>query len=241
MLQVSYIIATSDSFDAMSSYIIPITSLAFTVLSIILAVIQLYWHKLMLFDQDLIMIEFDVCGPSVHSKAEKVKNIVHSLCWKMARILSVGKGMVEIMRPTDIPKGLRVHVNVSVVIDDEKDENLCEKFETLMNDAINSGLVQATFGECWKLDQVPTVSNLSVSTKDSKKRIKKWSTMEGVHMTMEEEKEADAGALQRNENEIGDDDIDVDFIETDMLQNDEGVMMTNEGADNGIEEEALQP
>ena len=186
------------------------------------------------------MIEFDVCGPSVVSKTGKVENMVHSLCSKMARILGVGKGTVEILRPTDIPNGLRVHVNVSVVIDDEKDENLCERFENLMNDAINSGQVQATFGECWKLDEVPTVSNLSVSTKDSKKRIKKWSTMEGVQMTMEEEKEADAGALQMNENEIGDDDIDVDFIKTDMLQNDEGVMMTNEGAD-GIEEEPLQP
>jgi len=211
VLQISYILVTTGTrIEA-----ITVTSLTFTVISIIVAVISLFVQKQILFDQDLVMIEFDVCSSAVATKEEACKNMVHGLGKRLSAIVGVDKGLVEILRPTNIPNGLRVHLNIHVVDDDEEDQNKCEEFETVMIDALKSGQVQASFRDCWELNSVPIVSNLSVDTKDSKKKIRKMNTMEGMQMTSE--LGVRVQSTDPDMNGTGDVDVDVDEV----LLNDE--------------------
>jgi len=123
------------------------------------------------------MIEFDVAGSSVVAKGEECRNRVKHLGVQLSAILGVDKGLVEILRPSSIPNGLKVHVNVHVV-DDEEDNDMLQHFENLMNNAIISGQVQSSIRGCWELDEVPTISNLSVNAKDSKKKMR-MTSLEG--------------------------------------------------------------
>merc|ERR1712154_230802 len=123
------------------------------------------------------MIEFDVAGSSVVAEGEKCRDMVHQLGVQLSIVLGVDKGLVEILRPSNIPNGLKVHVNVHVV-DDEEDNDMLQQFENVMNNAINSGQVQSSIRDCWQLDEVPTISNLSVNEKDSKRKMR-MTSLEG--------------------------------------------------------------
>ena len=165
ILQISYIVATNGAWGLITA-----TSLAFTCISIIVAVISMFVQKQILFNQDLVMIEFDVTGASLVAKGDQCRNIIKKLHDQLATILGLSKGLVEVIRPNNIPNGLRVHLNIHIVDEDNQGQNIIDRFENILNEAVQTGQLQSTLKSCWKLDQLPTVSNLSVSTKDSKKK-----------------------------------------------------------------------
>ncbi len=74
--------------------------------------------------------------------------------------------------PHNIPNGVKIHLNIHIVNENsiENGNDICEKFENIVIKAINSGQIQSSLTDCWKLDAAPTVSNLTAS---DWKRIKK--------------------------------------------------------------------
>merc|ERR1712000_559362 len=96
-----------------------------------------------------------------------------------------------------------------------------------MNNAISSGQVQSSIRDCWELGEVPTISNLSVNAKDSKKKMRMTSlegqlemnqhdtayvdTTEDVEMEQKEDADGDDDEVAYV-NTVNDVDVDVDQI-----------------------------
>eukprot|EP01084_Bolivina_argentea_P275640 470118_1 len=159
LLQSWYLFVTQGEWNFITSI-----SLTFTIISVIVAIISMVVEKQILFNQDLIIISFNVYGGAVISKSEYCKNRVLKLRKRLANILGLNKELIEIIRPKNIPNGLMVQANIHLNVNDENETYL----EDLMKTAIKNGQLAQSVMNSWLLKSVPSVGNLIYKIESSK-------------------------------------------------------------------------
>eukprot|EP01084_Bolivina_argentea_P189814 326343_1 len=166
ILQIWYIAATNGYYN-----IITITSLTFTVISIIVSIISMCVTKQILYDQESIMIEYDVTGQVIVLN-RKNANRTWKLNQQLAIILGQNKNIIDIERPHTIPGGVQVHLNIHII---DNTGHQKDNLEQIMQKAISNGQIAETMKNSWNLRGVPMISNLNCWTKSSKRKTKGFS------------------------------------------------------------------
>merc|ERR1712176_932263 len=109
-------------------------------------------------------------------------------------------------RPSHIPNGVRLRINIHVRDGEAEDvaggeRALCDRFEDIFQGAIRSGQLVSALKKCWALATLPELSNLSVFAVDSKKKIKRTETMLSQQRQSQMSVEMHLHADTENENE----------------------------------------
>eukprot|EP01083_Nonionella_stella_P083952 232214_1 len=213
LLQASYLFVTGGAWD-----IITATSMTFTIISMVVAILSMLIHKQILFDQDLVIVSFDVTGSCVVAKGDHCRNVTRPLQKQLCTILGLDKGLVEMVRPYNIPNGVKVQLNIHVRDEnhdtDSNRHNLCYTCERIMSSAIEGGQLQSSCLDCWGLHCAPGVSNLSVRTKDSKKKTRNMS-VRAMDTEMVDHQETDQLSISGDGFQPGAVSIDVDSDQND--------------------------
>ena len=85
-------------------------SMSFSLLSIIISVASMASQKNIVKSQDFVTVEFDVLGRSIMSNKKKCQNRVKAIQGAISSLLGLNERVLEIIRPTTVKKGLRVHI-----------------------------------------------------------------------------------------------------------------------------------
>eukprot|EP01084_Bolivina_argentea_P241163 404927_1 len=161
-LQCGYIASSTTVSNSSIIYI----SLIFSSISIAIAVISLLTQKAIINRMDYVELTFDVIGKDVSANTVKCQSIVKKPQREITGILGINKNLTEIFRPTQIPNGLCVKMNLYISISKAIDKN-CQK---LMENAKNNGKLSETFQNAWGLSSKPMINNIKCSQVNSKER-----------------------------------------------------------------------
>ena len=149
--------------------VIIVASLIFTSISILVSILSMFVTKQILYDQDAVIIEYDVKGKVI---VEKNKNVNRKwiLQEQLSTILGLEKQLISVERPSKIPGGMRVclyiHINVTDNIRKKKD------LEELIRKSMLNGQLAQTMNEAWDLQSELEIFNLNVSVRNSKKKMR---------------------------------------------------------------------
>ena len=145
-------------------------SMSFSILSIIIAVIAMYSAKKLIQSQDYYSIEFDVKGSGIasNSKGHKKLNRVKKIKYEICGILGLQEDLVEILKPSLIPNGVKIVINL--YINNAKAIDLNP--EKILIDANNNGQLPTAIKDAWGLNTAPAISNFKYQRHESKDRAK---------------------------------------------------------------------
>ena len=160
LVQIGYIISISENGS------IVYATMTFSVLSVFLTVLSIRTYKNLEESRDYVQMAVDVKGKVIYDKISKCKNRIYLLRKQLSGLFGVSIKSIEVQRPTQIPNGLRVSMNIYINNTKSIDIN-CNK---LLAEAIKSGQVGQIFKECWDLSAVPTVDNQKYKKHESKLR-----------------------------------------------------------------------
>ena len=117
--------------------------------------------------QDHYTIEFDVTGGKVSSNFRTHRNKVIGIRYEICGILGLHENLVEITRPTQIPNGLRIHINL--YINNAKAIDLNP--EMVIINAKRSNQLSMCIKDAWGLTKVPRISNIRYERHESSDRV----------------------------------------------------------------------
>ena len=132
-------------------------SMIFSVLSAFTGIYEMCAPKSVLqWSRDHVMIEFDVIGIVNASKyRQRVKGIRDGI----SSLLGIDKDGLEVVRPSYIPKGLRVCINVGINYDSRSNGN---NIADMINEAHETEELAEIIKHSWSLSKVPVIDNLAV-------------------------------------------------------------------------------
>eukprot|EP01084_Bolivina_argentea_P286052 490640_1 len=142
-------------------------SMAFSVISIIAALFSWKSRKNVLDSQDYVSIQFDVKGHAVCSNITKCKKRVNQIKECLSGVLGIEKSLIEITKPSQIPHGLLIKINIFVNYVKAVDTN----WKGILNDAAHSGQVGQIFKESWNLSTSPSITNIQYKINQRKNTI----------------------------------------------------------------------
>ena len=138
-------------------------AMAFSLLSIIISVLSLSSRRSIMRSTDYVSISFDVKGlPNARRHRNKVKNIKYDL----SSLFGISSNLIEIQRPTQIPKGLAMVVNFRINNAKQIDMNI----RKMVLDANQSGELADIIKSAWRLESRPLIMDLECNKHDSKIR-----------------------------------------------------------------------
>lgn len=143
-------------------------SMVFSVLSIIISTLSMASQRTITKTSEFVSIEFDVKGQPIVSNLKKCKNRRRELQSQISILLGVNKNLVEITKPQQIQKGLRVNINLKVNNVKSIDMNIEQQIKSAKESGELAGILKAS----WKLNGVPSVSDVDYMKHDSKERQK---------------------------------------------------------------------
>ena len=130
--------------------------MSLSALSIIIAIISIRSAKQLIQSQDYYSIEFDITGPSIAADFRKHRNNVKKIRYQVSGILGLHENLVEIVRPTQIANGLKIHINLYINRTTSIDKNP----KQMIMKANDSEQLPNSIKNTWELSEVPTISNI---------------------------------------------------------------------------------
>merc|ERR1712228_46298 len=151
----------------MNDYIVWI-SISFSLLSLILCCLSMIEQKKLSESTGYDEISFDVTGSMVTAENESGDRYKHRNKYKQIQASFAGEfglsvDLLEVMKPTPVQNGFKVKIFVFVGNARSIDQRFARKMENTAN------LVEIMM-DCWKLESLPTISNMSHCRHSSKKR-----------------------------------------------------------------------
>ncbi len=137
-----------------------------SILSIIISILSMISQRNIVRSTGYCTIKFDVTGPAVVNSMSKCRNRVKQLQTQTASLLGLNKNLVEIVRPTEIKKGLRICINIFVNNATAIDMNI----EKEINNSKQSGELTQIMKISWELSSTPIISNIKYGKHESKER-----------------------------------------------------------------------
>eukprot|EP01084_Bolivina_argentea_P148085 258980_1 len=141
-------------------------SMTFSTISIITTIISMQTAKKLVYSQDYSSIEFEVTGSMIGANIKRCRNNVRKIRYEIGIILGLHENLVEIMRPKQIPGGVKIYANIYINNAKAIDLN-CKQ---LIIDANNSGDLVNMVMNSWRLSGVPVISNIKYDRHASQKR-----------------------------------------------------------------------
>eukprot|EP01084_Bolivina_argentea_P129062 228012_1 len=138
---------------------IPLASMIFSVISIIVAVITIILQKRIYKTQDYVYITIDITGQCILDNIKicenRIKNIKSHLCTSS---LGVSTQFVEIMKPFagSIQNGIQLQIHISY-IHDKSNIDVADHYYKRLDTAIKNGQLQQIIMDEWKLLTAPTI------------------------------------------------------------------------------------
>ena len=139
-------------------------SMSFSAISIIIAIISMCTARKLINSQDYYSIEFDVKGSMIGTEAKKYRNNVSEIKGEICKILGLNEQMIEFLRPTQIPNGIKIHFNIYM----NNTNAIDMKCEKLINDANESGQLPKLIEKAWDLSEEPGITNIKYERHASK-------------------------------------------------------------------------
>merc|ERR1712228_946303 len=151
----------------MNEYIVWI-SISFSFLSLILSVLSMIEQKKLSESTGYDEISFDVTGSMVTAENESGDRYKHRNKYKQIQASFAGEfglsvDLLEVMKPTPVQNGFKVKIFVFVGNARSIDQRFARKMENTAN-------LAEIMMDCWKLESLPTISNMSHCRHSSKKR-----------------------------------------------------------------------
>eukprot|EP01084_Bolivina_argentea_P209705 357148_1 len=224
---------------------IPLTQIAFSLISIIVTIITIVLQTRIDRTQDFIYIAIDVEGDCIMESRARCKNRIIWLKKYMARIvLGVNAKWVEVQKPFAgaVRNGLRMEMYVSFVHQEDK-EKLENHYQRMIQTYIDNGLLAKEMRQQWKLqtDIGPNISVKECVFNESKARAKRNATKANVFNNNNNKSHGKVNKIPVNTYTTDDDD---DFITSDdELQNlkTEPFISVGGTTNTDIKETELQP
>ena len=139
-------------------------SMAFSVLSIAISTMSMISQRNISKSRDYISVELDVKGNVIITNMKKCRNEKCELELQISSLLGINKNLVEVTRPQQIQKGLRIKINLKINYVKSIDMNI----ERDLNDAKQTGELAEILKASWRLNQVPMISTIKCNKYDSK-------------------------------------------------------------------------
>ena len=140
------------------SNMIAIFSFIFSGASIIVTVLSMAMEKSLINQQQYIWLKMDITEKSLKANSNKYKKRVKKIRNGISNICGLDAGLVEMIKPSKIPNGLRMECYLYVT-DVQNKQN---EYETLFNEAKQNGTLAQYIYESWRLSVVPNIANLKV-------------------------------------------------------------------------------
>ena len=147
---------------------IPISSLIFSFISIITTIISMRSTKNILDSSGFAIIQFDVTGPSILVKAKKYMTRTAKIRQNLALFLGLpDKRFIEMLRPENIPNGLRVRAIIHINRITARDID----YKKLLNESHSNGQLQDILKRSWSLEDDFVITKFMFTVKESKQWI----------------------------------------------------------------------
>ena len=109
-----------------------------------------------MYTQDHYCVEFDIKGATIGANIRRCKHNVKKIRNEICTILGLHENLVEIIRPKQIPNGIKMHINIYINNAKAIDLNC----ENMITDANNSGQLPKAIKAAWSLSEMPVISNI---------------------------------------------------------------------------------
>eukprot|EP01084_Bolivina_argentea_P256088 431035_1 len=145
-----------------STAYIAVASLIFSFISIIVTVLSFVAQKRIINSQNCIKIKVDIVGNYDKAKCE---NRINKLTKYFSSdvFVDIDSNLIEILKPTKIKRGLQL-----VIILYFTGTREIEQYEKLMEEIKQNGELAESIRNCWKLNNMPNIKNVSVEEIQSK-------------------------------------------------------------------------
>ena len=158
MIQIALI-----SYDDNANDTVVYVAMAVSILSIVILVLSMVSRRDLLRSTDYVTVEFDV---TEISNTNKCRNNVTNIHNELSSLLGLNKSLLEICRPSFIPKGLKMIINVRI----NKTKQIDMNIERMINNAANSGELAQIIKRSWSLSSEPFINNIKSIRHDSKEK-----------------------------------------------------------------------
>ena len=138
--------------------IIAICSAIFSGISIIVTVLSMAMEKSLINQQEYIIIKMDIASQSVMANPKKYKKNIKKIKNSIAGICGLDSGLIEILKPRSISKGLRFECFLYVSHTDSKNN----QYVKLFKEAKANGALAECIRDAWELSSVPNITNLKI-------------------------------------------------------------------------------
>ena len=140
-------------------------------------------EKSLVNSQQYIIISMDISGKGVMGKIKRCKTRTKHINQSICSLIGVDAQVTEILKPTSIPKGLRLEMYIYVNVEDNKVSDL----KNVLENAVANGELASIIDQHWKLQNVPFISNLSIESYESKdqRTINGQSTITATHNSIQ--------------------------------------------------------
>jgi len=157
VLQIVYMLQLEGSMHE-----IAICGSIFSAVSIIVTILSMTMEKSLIESQQYTLIKMDITGKCVLKRTKKCQKRVEKIRSGIATILGCDYALIEILKPRNISKGLKlvVYVYESHVDGNTTNINGEHKYCDLLHEAQQNGSLAECIDKAWKLDNIPNISNI---------------------------------------------------------------------------------
>ncbi len=160
-LQIWFALISHGSIDT-----IVYASMIFSVLSIIVSLLSLVSQRTIIRNRHYVSIHYDITGNITSSDLKKFTRQSTEIKLQSALLLGVDRNVLEIIRPSIIQSGVRVHINVSV----SKTKSIDMNIPKIMDGSQKSGKLAEIVQQAWSLNHAPVISNMNIEQHESEER-----------------------------------------------------------------------
>ena len=115
-------------------------------------------EKSLINQQEYTLIKMDILSKSVTANAKKCRKRVNKIRRQISQIVGLDKGVIEMIKPREIPNGLRLECYLYV----SNEESIKNEYHRLIEEAKANGTISQCIYESWKLSGVPNIINLEI-------------------------------------------------------------------------------
>eukprot|EP01083_Nonionella_stella_P244968 852099_1 len=158
ILQSYYVLSSDRSSDA-----IAISSIGFSSLSIIIALLTMTLEKTINFTQSYVVVTMNVAGDCVRRKTTKCRTMCIKLRQGFAAIVGVDENTMEMIKPTYIKNGFRVRFYVYT--NDKYSDSI--DYKKVLDESNQIDELAVMIKEAWDLGDEPTITNIDAVVLES--------------------------------------------------------------------------
>eukprot|EP01084_Bolivina_argentea_P089697 161793_1 len=162
----------SISASSININIIAYIAMTFSIISILITIASTITARKLVYSQAYSSIEFTITSAGIAANAKQCRNRVNQIRDQICGILGLRENLklLEIMRPIQIPNGVRLHLNI--YINNYNAEGMDSNYEKLITDAKNSGQLSNFIQYSWGLTDIPVIGNIEYKHHESKDKIR---------------------------------------------------------------------